>query len=270
MSTTLQLASLDFAERLFTRGTDCFGPRQIARVFGHNFGPDTAVPPIPFSEDELNRARELGQYLVLDVNVAPDGTPLSFKKVYELLGDKSLDGKFLYDTSWYQNEPFFSEQLPAGWRLVSREVIPGSASENYLGQTAVIVEYLRNQVYQGKDLPKPYQAAVDEFEAQKKGLKALMERDWAKAAEQLAALQINQLFRETPGQVGYRLALYAGINNERLLPNLWTWTKSRSSDGLLVSVGGFDSRGASVDLGDPRDSASDLGVCFSRSAVPEL
>jgi hypothetical protein len=268
MVATRTSASESFARSLFTRGTDFFGPAEIRDVLMIDLG--DSIPEIPFTEEELTRARQLGQYLVLTCPINAKGKPLTMSGLYDALGNEIGGGKLLYEIDWYKDEDFFTTEpvtLIPTWKLVSREVIPGSTDVNYLGQTLAIAQYLREQVYEGQELPAPYQQAVDELESKKDGLERLMNDDWKKAAQQLADLQINQLFRENPAEVMYRLALYLKVNREYLLENMWTWTNSRSSDGYLVDVGLFDSSGAGVDSVFPRDSLSHLGVCFSRSSV---
>ena len=258
-------ASLGFAKTLFTRGTDCFGLSEVNQVFRINLNPES-IPPIPFSEAELKRARELGQYLILQINTAKDGESLTMKKIHNQFDNKLGDGKLLYDTDWYAKEPFFTEDIPGlGWKLVSREVIPGSMSKDYIGQTKSISDYLVNEVYEGEELPDVYQVAVDEFKNRKAELEELRDSDWKKCAEELVGLRLNILFREKPVEVLYSLIVQHEINHERLLSNTYTWTSVRSSNGNLVNVGNCDSNGVNVDNNEPRNSNDNLGVRFSRS-----
>ena len=265
-------ASESFARNLFRRGTDCLGAAEVENIFGIKL---SDVPPIPFTEDELNQARELGQILVLFVSNNAAGDPLTMKGVCDQLGNKlGDDGKLLYDPAgWCQGEPFFTTDpvaKQATWKLVSREVISDSTRENYLGQTQAIVDYLVNQVYEGEELPAVYQSAIDEFAANKDRLATLMDKDWKKAAEELAALKVNQLFRLSPGELVYSIALYQGVNRERLLENMYSWTASRDARGRLVVVGFAGADGAGVDGDVPGDSGGYLGVLFSRSGLVEF
>ena len=261
-------ADESFARTLFLRGTDCLGAPEVEQVLKVKL---QNVPPIPFTKAELTRARELGQFLILFVPKNSSGESLTMKGLYEQLNNELGDGgKLLYEVSWYGGEVFFTTDpivTEPTWKLVSREEIPDSASENYLGQTQAIVDYVIGQVYQGEELPTLYQEAITEFEARKADLEKLMESDWKAAAEQLAALKVNQLFRLSPGQTLYTIAVYEGVNHERLLAGMYSWSASRASGGGLVCVGNADRRAASVFGCDPRFSISNLGVVFSRSAV---
>ena len=49
------------------------------------------------------------------------------------------------------------------------------------------------------------------------------------------------------------------------MPRTGEGKNSRDSDGNLVNVGNFDSNGANVNRWTPRNSDSNMGVCFSRS-----
>ncbi len=260
-------ATLAFAKELFTRGTDTFGAEEISESFGIKLG---EFPVMPFSEAELRKARALGQYLILQVSTANEEAPLTIQRMHKGFCNELGDGKLLYDTDWYAQELFFTEDVPRlGWRLVSREVIPGSTGEDYIDQTQALSDYLANEVYGGEKLPDAYQVAVDEFKNRKAELEIFRDNDWQKCAEELAGLQLNMLFREKPVEVLYGLIVQHEVNHDRLLSETYTWTPVRSSNGHLVHVGDRGADGVGVDSSDPRASASYLGVRFSRSA-PDL
>src|SRR3989344_7443645 len=262
-------ASLDFAERLFTRGTDVFGPKEIQKVFG---AVPAHIPNIPFTEQELVRARELDQYLILQTDKTTGGKPLTMKSMHSQFDNKLGEGKLLYNTDWYgQKEVFYTTDVSRfSWRLTSREVISSSTSQNYIGRTQAIVNYLQDQVYKGEELPHEYRLAVEEFKNKKSNLEELLNSDWQKCAAECVGLRINQLFCERPVEVLYGLVVQHQINGEYLLRGRWTWTSVLSSVGFVVAVGSCGPGGVRVVSGDPRDSFSDLGVRFSRSAVTGL
>ncbi len=262
------MATDDYARSLFQRGTDCLGAREVKQVFGI----DIAEPPIPFTEDELTRGRALGQFLNMVVDKKVTGAPLTMKGVDEVCKGKLGNDPLLYNRDWYRNELFYTTDpvvKKATWKLVTRDVIPGSLGENYLVQTQALVDYLVNEVFAGVPLPELYQVAVDEFEANKSRLVALMDNNWQKAAEELSALKVNQLFRLSPGELVYSIALYQGVNHERLLQGMYSWTAARLALGHLVFVGRADALGALAFGGDPRHSRVNLGVLFSRSGLAE-
>ncbi len=253
----------DFQEAKEILGQDFLGPEALKSAFGIEM---EEIPEIPLTKEELEKAKELNQQLILYADKA-NGKPLTGKKLFNLTGNKTSDGKKLfYDTDWYKNEDFFTKETPkAGWKLVSKETIPDSTSKNYLEQTETIVSYLQVKVFQDKPLPEEYQKAITEFNAKKEKLKKLLSSDWEKAAEELENLAITKLTRETPIETIYRLALNERENKKRLLSN-YSWT-SRSSYGELVIVGGFDSSGVGVSSSRPDDSIiGSVGVSFSRPA----
>jgi hypothetical protein len=261
-------ATLAFAKGLFTRGTDAFGPEEIDRVFGLKLGP---IPPIPFTEAELKRARELGQYLILQADRTKHDYPRMMKSITEMLGNALGDGKLLYDTDWYAKEPFYTDDTPRmGWALVSREVIPASVNKDYLRQTQAIADYLVNEVYKDEELPAEYHVAVTEWNDRKEELEKLDDTDWKKCAEGLVSLRLNILFREKPVEVLYGRVVQHQVNRERLLEAMYTWTNQRSSYGDLVDVGSCDPAGVSVRSGEPGYSGSGLGVRFFRSGSVNL
>jgi len=258
-------------------GDDFFAHEEIEKAFGFKVNPEL-IPEVPFSREDLERARELNQFLILRVDKTGDGKPLTLAKMNELLGGKTKDGsKALYaddesgsgkieDDSWYKDEDFALKDVPKlSWALVSKEVISSSPDKNYLDQTSEIVDYLKNEVFKGKEIPVEFQSAISEFEKSKDGIEKLMNEDWEKAAEKLEGLAITKFTRQTPAEAIYDIFVYFQNKGERLLENMYTWTSRRSSDGELVLVGRFDSGGAGVYGDGPGGSDAYLGVSFSRS-----
>ena len=249
-------------------GPDVLGPEAVEKTFGIELDPDE-VPELSLSKEELERAKELGQMLVLRVNQASDGEPLTMQKIQELLQDQfdqEGKGKVLYNTDWYKDERFFTtETARAAWALVNKDLIADSTSKNYFEQTELLVQYLRDQVFKGQQIPREYQEAIEEFEKQRKDLKKLTEKDWQKAAERFEQLKLTQLTRQTPVEALYDTMMAFQNNDERILPSTYAWTPRRSSYGELVYVGDFGSGGVDVDSDEPDYRYDFLGVSFSRS-----
>ena len=264
MATTIAVpitpATSNFAHQLFTRGTDLLGPEEVIRTFGASPSINQ-VPPIPFTEEELDRAKALGQCLELH-------EPISMLEMNRVLGNKLGDGALLYNTGRYEKEPFYATNKSATWhwRLTTKTVIPDSTGVDYLNQSLVLARYLKTQVYAGQDLPELYAQAIAELEARKQKLAKLMNKDWQKAALELSNLAINQRCRETPSQVLQSIAMCQAVNGDYLLSNTWTWTNTRTADGRLVLVGDAAPHGVHGDRDDSRLSDGILGVRFSRRA----
>ena len=263
-------AGESFARGLFTRGSDFLAASEVNQVLDISLD---NVPPIPFTEERLTKARKFGLVLTLFVPANADGEPLTMQGVMDILGNElEDDGKLLYDTSWYKAGVLFTTDpivTKPTWMLIGRDVIPNSTNLNYLEQTQALADYLVDVFYEDEEVPALYREAVDEFTGQKDELAALMNSDWKAAAQRLSALKLNQLFRPTPGQLTYLIALYQGVNKERLFENVYHWSPSRSSSGSLVAVGYADRRGAGVHVSGPGSSISYVGVVFSCSGLPE-
>ena len=93
-----------------------------------------------------------------------------------------------------------------------------------------------------------------------------VDSDWREAAKRLVDLKINQMFRETPAETFWSLALYEGVNHERLLPpGIWSWTNTLSLNCNVVFIGDFDESGVYVANDNPRPRYDNLGFRVSRS-----
>ncbi len=244
---------------------DFFGPDEIKKALGIEV---TEMPDIPFKKEELERAKELEQILILRTDKASDGSPLTMEKVRDMMGNEDKDGgKIFWESAdWYKDEAFYTkETAKVGWALVSKEEIPDATNKNYLEQTESLVTYLKNQVFAGKPMPKEYQDAVGEFESQKSTIESLVEDDWKAAAEKLSKLSITKLTRQSPVEAIYDIVVHYQNTDERLLEEMYTWTSARDSGGRLVHVGGFGAEGVNVNGSSPDSRYDFLGVSFSRS-----
>lgn len=259
-----QEVSLAKAKKIF--GENFLGPEAIEKAFG--FKP-RAIPPIPFSEDELQHAKKLGMILVLQINKLPDGEPLTMRQIYKLLNNYEEpeetrtyygnDGK-VYGQLSNLRDKFFTEEVPKyGWKLVKELSV--TANQNYLEQTKTVLNYLVTEVY-CPNMPPEYQAAIDSFLAREAGLRAILEKDWPKAAKALMELKINDWFRETAVEVFYRCVLYEKQNQARILPDVLIWTKEQDRAGGIVFIGKFDGKSVFTNGFWPYDKYGDLISSF--------
>jgi len=224
--------------------------------------PPESLPEIPFSLEELKRAKALNHFLILRLDRF---TPKELEERYNSL-HANPEEPLLFNTNWYQNEPFYTQDKPKlSWALVSREVLPNSTDKNYLAQTQELIHYLKNQVYKDQPPPPDFNTWVAEFDSQKAALAQLITSNWQEAARKLSKLAINQHYRPSFADSLYDLAIYQRTHNQRLLPNLYAWTRSRSSDGSLVDVGPFRSSGLIVYGLRPVYHDTGLGLLVARS-----
>jgi hypothetical protein len=246
---------------------EVMGPDQIKKAFGIEIA-ESEIPDIPFSEAELERAKELGQFLVLRVNKAQDGQALNMLKMHEILTEdfsKKGAGKVLFDTAdWKEKEPFYTNETPSiGWALTSKEVIPDSTSKNYLEQTEEIAQYLEAEVFNSTEMSTEYKEAIEELKDKKEELNKLIETG---DEPELSKLKLNKLTRQSPVEALYDILIYFQNNNERLLEKKCTWTHTVDSDGLRVVLGFFVSGGPLVDRYPDGNSGSVCGVLLSRKS----
>ena len=247
-----------------------FGPKEIEKVFGVKI---EDVPDIPFSVEELERAKNLNQMLILRVDKTAEGKPMSIKAMSDILDKKWQDegrGRLLNLVknwmNWLGESSFTQESPRAGWALVSKDVLPDSLGKNYLEQTEVVIKTLKEEVFKDLDIPEEYAEAITEFENKKAEIVKLMDKDWTEAAQELLQLKITQLTRQTAAEAIYDLAVYYDINNKRLLADRLTWLAFPDSHCRLVQLGCFSGNGVSgLGLGwSSFVQHPTLGTCLSR------
>lgn len=208
----------------------------------------------PISERYIEGIAERKNQLILDAG-------LSLKTIQDGTS-RFHNGKPMWynKNGWFKNEPFSTETTSLRWRETSPDVIPGTLEKNYLEQTDVFAEYLK-QYFKG--MPEA-ERAIDEFDKKRADIERLMRTDWQAASQALANLTINKLFRTSPRQDVQDIAL----NNAKgkiILPDTYNWMNARTSRGVFVGVGYSAYGGALVDRHDPRYSSSIIGARFSRS-----
>jgi hypothetical protein len=252
-------------------GLEFFGPDQVEKAFGFKID-RTSLPKMRFTPQELTKAKANNQYLMLYVPKKADGTPITAKMLVNALQkkfDSDGKGKIQVDynyADWYKNEKFYATETPRpAWRLITKDIIPGSSRHNYLQQTEDIVKYLRGTVFNGASLPPDYKKAVDEFEKQKKGIKKNISDNWQnEAASKLAGLKLTQMTRQTFVEERYGWLVYFQNRNERLFKYNCNWTSSQASDGNLVYIGLAGAGGANVLHWGPANYSGLVGAVVSR------
>lgn len=249
----------DLQEAREILGNDFLGPEQVQQVFETALTPDQ-IPALPYSREDLEKAKERGEMLVLRIDKDVDGHPLTMERIHTLLERPSIQagkGKILHKVDWYINEPFFKvDTAGLEWKLVSKEVLPDSTGKNYIDQTKVLRDSLR-EFLTPQELTECSDQKLEES-------RELMSTDWKEAAQQLSELQINKNHRRKPVEALYDLSLRFGAKDERLLQGKYDWSCIRSSGGDLVHVGNFGAKGANVDGWEPDSASGDLGIVSSR------
>jgi len=271
-----------------------FGPKEVEATFGVHV---REVPGIPFSMEELERAKKLGQMLVLRVESTDDGTPMSLETMNNILvkkWEKENKGQLL-DTvkgwkDWIGDDRFKKEVPRPGWALVSKgllmhseedekkygkeeaERLFDSTDKNYIEQTEVIINTLREKAFKDIEIPEEYKEAIQEFESNKERLTQLMmDKNSKEAAKQLTELKITKLTRQTFPEMIYDVAMYYDRHNKRLFEFgkthqvRYVWSASLVFlDRYIISIGRFDAKGFDGTGWKPTTRSFFLGVSLSR------
>lgn len=243
-------------------GDNFLGIEAIRKAFGTVTFALPGSEKVPYTEDQLKKAKAQGEILMLRGRV---GREFTMKRMREIIEPtfSATDGKLLYNQDWYHNDDFYKNDLfKEGWTLISKEVLPDSTNKNYIEQTRVLRDYL-------KGLGALSEAEVKQVTDEKlDSLKDLLEVDydgnWKKVARELSEFLINKNHRRTAGEALYDWILMFKDKGKRLLETKYDWTNTLASDGNLVLFGSADSRGAGVSWGRPGNSKGYLGVVSVR------
>ncbi len=285
------LKKMELAKEML--GKDFMGPEKIEKVFGIKIDLED-IPDMPYSPDDLEKAKENGEMLVLGVDKDSSGKLLTIAHMLEMIpelndpttGEKikvlygqEKPGSKLTDDCWYRNEPFYTGVNKDGtiipdahprlrWRLTSKAPLPesvstsygGSAekSTNYVEQTKILREYLASVGSLSEDESKECSDSTL-LEITK-----LMESDWKEAAKRLSELTINKNHRRLPPEVIYDILLSIKGNDERILDQTCDWSNALSSGGRLVYLGSANRYGVYVSAYRPGDRSGYLGVVSLR------
>lgn len=242
-------------------GEDYLGPEAVLHAFGVDLKPEQ-IPRIPFKEWEIEKAKEMEQFLVLRIDKTRTGKPLTIKNIEEECGFPMASHRVVYNKSNITNR----ETPRVGWALVSKQSIPGSLNKNYLQQTEVLVNYLSYQ-YHRYAMPQKLREII--FETGQSIIRIRSELSqanhnkiaWNKVAKELTNLEINRLFRPKSVEVVYDMEIYHSNTTKSLIPKeqVWTW-EFLERYNRVSSVGGQEKlMGYEVDAGLPY-----LGLMFSR------
>lgn len=249
-----------------------FGPEAAEKAWGVKLTPEQ-IPLILFSHAELERAKEMGQMLILRVKTAPDGKPFSMRKQNELLKQGFAEegkGKVLFeDEGWQATEEFFNVYTPElEWALATKGVLPDSTDKDDLDHTQMLADYVK-AVFADQEMPAEFVEALAEFKREKDSIAELfndLDRNWQEAVRRTSELKLNQLVRRDPVEELHDTLSVFQNTGERINEGVYARTKRRLSDGCLVYVGGGFGRGGgaivSYSVGSARSS---IGVSFSRS-----
>lgn len=298
---TLIFVSEDQAEQLMKDKKLFLGSQAVEQLWGVKLEKNS-VPPIPFSQKELERAVALEQVLMLVVDQDDHGKPLTVQNMFNIAKAK-LPRAFLrlgvnFKPDSYQNEPLFNAETPltnqpdhrrdprARWILISKKPIPESSNENFLDQTTQLTTYVNTNIvpYIHNDrVKKIYQGAVNEFFLKSRSLSQEIKfafttvgPSWQQASKQqrlaiarkCTRLKINQLSRPNLATALYFLTMY--LNHYETYPMNFNTKHLTNSYSEIVSPGHLAAMGMAdynqffipINSFDSPDARTFSNVCY--------
>lgn len=118
-------------------GQDFLGPEKIKEVFDIKLKPEE-IPPIPFTIEQINKAKKLGMFLVLRINKDKNGKPITLNNFPSKVGIIDAGDKHFYNDS-----PFFkSESLMLEWSLTTKRIVPETLKKAYVDQIQITMDYV--------------------------------------------------------------------------------------------------------------------------------
>jgi len=286
------LEKMELAKEIL--GKDFMGPEKIEKAFGIKLATED-IPDMPYSIEDLEKAKENGEMLVLGIDKDGEGKfltishmlemmpeltdPTTGEKIKTLYGQEKSGGVKLDDGCWYKDEPFLTGINKDGtilpnshprlrWRLTSKAPLSESIStsyggkaeksSNYIEQTKILREYLMSVGSLTEDEAKE---CSDKVLGE---ITKLKESDWKEASKRLSELTINKNHRRIPSEILYDILLSIKGNDERILEKVYDWSNALSSDGELVCVGRADRGGVNFGATGPGARDGRLGAVSLR------
>jgi hypothetical protein len=245
-----------------------FGAGSLLKEFGIKIDRDE-LPLLPLRR-EVERHAALGHTLRLRWDKAPDGSPLTMKKMKELLKLKmkveNLHGAS-YSRDWMEEESFFMRETPKrGWAFTTNDFLSDSINKDYLRQTNLLDDYLHG-LFRGDPPPKIGQAIL-EFRSQQAGIVRLMDNgEWTMASGAIANLAINSLRPKAVDavfdivQTGIKSRATPGTHSAM---GSYTSTRDMTFHGDFISIAEGDTYDIHVRITPVADWGPGLGVKLSR------
>lgn len=245
-------------------GRDFYGVDAVEKTFGIRL-PIKKVPEIPFSQPELERAKELDQFLILRTDVGPNNIPLSEGAINWLAYGQTRNRDYYEGEPSRRNPRHITETPRPRWALVQKRLLHGSIGLSPVKGIEMIIDYLINGVFRNRPLPTLYLDAVNEFEKHKASFGAMTHdneinsndpmrhvgdiKDYIKEDEvdQLTSLKIIDLTLHRPSEAAYDSAVMRKVDDGILFDLASTLaavkpeitSEGRIYHGILTKVGSY-------------------------------
>lgn len=284
-------STIDQAKQIM--GNDFLGPESIRNAFKIGIRSED-IPAIPFDVTELQKARELQQFLILRTNRLADGSDLTILRMEELLQKEFFDTK----RGWilrnagvrFMNRGGHKVEIDTAekkWALVTKGLLEGSTNDEsisggieqrwsiaLLRQVHSFAKYVKETIFRSQNMSEEYNKAIYQYDAHKPDILYYIPRgNYDQVWRKIYNLEINKLFRHRPVELVYDLLMYEQNRNNRLLLNDLSATIMHPESGIgFLSVGRFNPGGIMIGLGDGlnnsvsnADRNASYGVLFTRS-----
>ncbi|MDO8507936.1 MAG: hypothetical protein Q7S53_05240, partial [bacterium] len=255
-----------FKEAEEIMGKDFLGPQAIENTFGiHLESKD--IPRIPFSNEDLELAKGLSQFLILRTDKAPDGGDLTPGKMAKISNDPSSSIISSRKSAKAFKKEGMAKEVPLkGWALVSK--MPLSYNTDIMSVNAKVIAYLKGIVFSRKEIPKEYEAAFKEYESALDTLASIqIKRFRGKGNKEekndiIKNLAITKLTEPSVSEVVYDSLVYERNNGTRLYKQTAILTRScSSSKGFVFAFSNGEDGRFYIDFIDYFDS-------WKRSGTP--
>lgn len=214
------------------------GPESVETVWGVKLAPEN-VPAIPFSPEELVRAKEHGQRLILRI-------PLSLIQMLEGVAHK-IDRSVSFVTGSTADAAarrslmsiMHTSFTQLEWVLATVDGIPDSYGKGYVSQTTELVDYV-TRLYTNGSMSEEVIQAIQQFRSLVPELERLENLDPRKAAQIISALGLHQLFSPSFAEQYYDTAMLyldeKGQPPSMAIPRRAVRTKQLSDSRALATL----------------------------------
>lgn len=143
-------------------GEEMLGQEEVEKAFGTKIA-HKEIPRIPFTRKELEKAKELGEKLILRMPGYTIASLIAVMKERAYTDEVRKQGGIRLLVEGLNKKYFAKDKTKLEWVLVSSRPLEHSYAKTSPVQLKILIDYLEHVIYKSHPLPEKYQAPITNF-----------------------------------------------------------------------------------------------------------